>query len=263
MNASPRQLLHAIAEAVDAGETVCLATVVQTTRSVPRRAGSKMLIYSNGRTVGTIGGGEMESRVVREALDAINDRTTRLCTYQLVDPSSGDPGVCGGEATISLEPFMPTPTVYVVGCGHVGRAVVELAHWMGFRVIATDDRPGLATPEELPLADATVGGHITDAIRDHPITAETHVVVVTRNMAIDLDMIPHLLATPARTIGVMGSQRRWAETSAALVAGGVHADSLERITAPIGIELHAETPEEIAVSILAEIVSLRRTPHAD
>jgi xanthine dehydrogenase accessory factor len=263
MNAAPRDILRAVSDATDAGETVCVATVVQTSRSVPRRAGSKMLVYSNGRTVGTIGGGEMESRVVREALAAISDRTTRLCTYQLVDPSSGDPGVCGGEATISLEPFMPTPTIYVIGCGHVGKAVVELAHWMGFRVIATDDRAGLATPQELPLADATISGHITDAIREHPITAETHVVVVTRNMAVDLGLIPHLLATPARTIGVMGSQRRWAETSTALRAAGVQADALERITAPIGLELHAETPEEIAVSILAEIVSFRRGPHGD
>jgi xanthine dehydrogenase accessory factor len=263
MNASSGQLIRLITEAVDAGETVCVATVVQTSRSVPRRAGSKMLVYSDGRSIGTIGGGEMESRVVQEALAAIADRTTRLCTYQLVNPSTGDPGVCGGEATISLEPFMPTPTVYVVGCGHVGKAVVELAHWMGFRVIATDDRPGLATPDELPLADATVSGHITDSVREQPITAETHVVVVTRNMAIDLDLLPHLLATPARTIGVMGSQRRWTETRTALLAAGVQADSLERITAPIGIELHAETPEEIAVSILAEIVSLRRSSHAD
>jgi xanthine dehydrogenase accessory factor len=139
MNASPGHILRAVSEATDAGETVCVATVVQTSRSVPRRAGSKMLVYSDGRSIGTIGGGEMESRVVQEALAAIASRTTRLCTYQLVDPSTGDPGVCGGEATISLEPFMPTPTVYVIGCGHVGRAVVELAHWMGFRVIATDD----------------------------------------------------------------------------------------------------------------------------
>jgi xanthine dehydrogenase accessory factor len=263
MNTSPRELLRAITNAVDSGQAVCVATVVQTSRSVPRRAGSKMLVYPDGRTIGSIGGGEMESRVVREAIAAINDRATRLCTYQLVDPSTGDPGVCGGEATISLEPFMPTPTVFVVGCGHVGKAVVELAHWIGFRVIATDDRPGLATSAELPLANATVSGHITDAIREHPISAETHVVVVTRNMAIDLDLIPYLLATPARTIGIMGSARRWAETRAALLGVGVQNSDLDRITAPIGIELHAETPEEIAVSILAEIVSLRRSPRVD
>jgi xanthine dehydrogenase accessory factor len=260
MGTSQRQLLAAVSAAVDAGETVCVATVVQTSRSVPRRAGSKMLVYADGRAIGTIGGGEMESRVVRAALEAIADRSTRLCTYQLVDPSTGDPGVCGGEATISLEPFMPTPTVYVVGCGHVGKSVVELAHWMGFRVIATDDRPDLATSSELPLADGTVSGHITEALKQFPITAETHVVVVTRNMAIDLELLPHLVATPARSIGVMGSARRWDETRTALLAAGAAATDLNRITAPIGLELHAETPEEIAVSILAEIVSLRRSP---
>jgi xanthine dehydrogenase accessory factor len=262
MNLSDRQLLAEITATIDGGNAVCVATVVQTSRSVPRRAGSKMLIHFDGQTSGTIGGGEMESRVVREALAVLAERTTRLCTYQLLDPSTGDPGVCGGEVTISLEPFMPTPTVYVIGCGHVGKAVVELAHWLGFRVIATDDRPELVSPDALPLADAIVSGHITDALAAHPITAETHVVVVTRNMGIDVDLLPHLVSTPARSIGVMGSKRRWDETKGALMNAGVTPVALERVTAPIGIELHAETPEEIAVSILAEIVAQRRSPSA-
>jgi xanthine dehydrogenase accessory factor len=262
MNLTDRNLLAEVTAAIDRGTPVCVATVVQTSRSVPRRAGSKMLVHANGQTSGTIGGGEMEARVVREALAALDDRATRLCTYQLLDPTTGDPGVCGGEVTISLEPYMPTPTVYVIGCGHVGKAVVELAHWLGFRVIATDDRPELVSPEALPLADAVVGGHITDVLASHPITNETHVVVVTRNMGVDVGLLPHLLATPARSIGVMGSKRRWDETKRALMDAGVTPTDLDRVTAPIGLELHAETPEEIAVSILAEIVAHRRNPSA-
>ena len=131
-----------------------------------------------------------------------------------------------------------------------------------FRVIATDDRPGLANTENLPLADETISGPITDAIGAFPITDETHIVVVTRNMGIDVGLLPHLFETNARSIGVMGSKRRWHETCAALLAQGMSASDLDRVIAPIGIELHAETPEEIAVSILAEIVALRRTPRA-
>ena len=262
MNFNDRQALAEIVRSIDAGVSVVLATVVQTSRSVPRRPGSKMLVYADGRTVGTIGGGEMESRVVAQSLVCFSTRQPYLCTYQLLDPRNGDPGVCGGEVVVSLEPFMPTPTVYVIGCGHVGKAVVELAHWLGFRVVATDDRADLVGKEALPLADDTICGHISEAIAAFPITEETHVVVVTRNMGLDVDIVPHLLASNARSIGVMGSKRRWDETRAALVAKGFANHDLEKVTAPIGIELHAETPEEIAVSILAEIVAQRRTPDA-
>lgn len=262
VNLNDREALGQLLRSIDAGANVCLATVVETNRSVPRRPGSKMLVFSDGRTLGTIGGGEMESRVVAEALNCLRSREPRLCTYQLLDPRNGDPGVCGGEVTVSLEPFMPTPTVYVIGCGHVGKAVVELAHWMSFRVVATDDRAELANPMNLPLADETISGHITEALAAFPITDETHIVVVTRNMGIDVGLLPHLLTSNARSIGVMGSRRRWDETRSALLAKGVHASDIDRVIAPIGIELHAETPEEIAVSILAEIVALRRTPRA-
>jgi xanthine dehydrogenase accessory factor len=255
-----RAILAELLATIDAGRPVALVSVVDTRRSVPRHAGSKMLVHAEGRTHGSIGGGEMERRAIAAANDALHDGRNRLLTYQLVDPSAGDPGVCGGEVVLSVEAHMPSPVVYVVGCGHVGRAVVDLAHWLGFRVVATDDRPEVATREQLPLADTVICGTIADALAAEPVTAETHVVVVTRNMKVDLDVLPHLLATPARSIGVMGSTRRWNETRNALLAAGVDGDALARVHAPIGLELHAETPEEIAVSVLAEIVALRRTP---
>lgn len=253
-------MLRRLLGSIDDGEAVVLATVVETRRSVPRRAGAKMLVFADGSQVGTVGGGEMEARVIAAAVDALSDGRTRLLDYQLVEPATGDPGVCGGEVQIYLEPHMPAPTIFVVGCGHVGRAVADLAHWLGYRVVATDDREELATGEQMPNADAVVCGPIADALATEPVTADTHVVVVTRNVGLDLENLPHLLATPARSIGVMGSERRWDTTRKGLIEAGVEPQALERVQAPIGIELHAETPEEIAVSILAEIVQLRRAP---
>ena len=237
-----------------------LATVVESERSVPRRAGAKMLVFADGSQSGTIGGGEMESRVVSEALDTLADGRPRMIDYVLVDPGRGDPGVCGGTVRIYLEPYMPAPTIYIVGCGHVGRAVAELAAWLGFRVVATDDRATAATPEAVPEAEVVLGGPIAEVLQREPVTDQTHVVVVTRNVALDLETLPHLVRTPARSIGVMGSARRWATTRAELAKRGLTEADLDRITAPIGLEIAAETPEEIAVSILAEIVAQRRAP---
>lgn len=255
--------MSVLADSISAGRPVVLATVIRTSRSVPRRAGSKMLMWTDGTQVGTIGGGEMESRVRAEATDALNDGRSRVIDYDLLDPATGDPGVCGGTVTIHLEPFMSRPTVVVVGCGHVGRAVVDLAHWLGFRVVALDDRSELADPSELPNADVVVVGSIDDALETAPVDDQTHAVLVTRSVALDLETIPPLLATPVRSIGVMGSIRRWETTSQKLRDAGVSDDALARVTAPIGIEIDAETPEEIALSIMGQIIAERRASPAD
>jgi len=218
-----------------------------------------MVVHADGTQLGTIGGGEMEARVIAVALECIVTGSSRLVDFDLVDPSSGDAGVCGGTVSIYVEAFMPEATILIVGCGHVGRAVADLAHWLGYRVVATDDRAELATRELVPHADVVVGGPITNVLEAAPITSNTDVVVVTRNVQIDLDILPTLLASEARSVGVMGSKRRWATTRAKLVEAGVPEDKLDRVAAPIGIELNAETPAEIALSIMSEIVHRRRT----
>lgn len=257
MGLNDNQLVLELADAVGSETPVAVATVIDTSRSAPRRAGAKMLVYPDGRISGTVGGGEMEARVVQEAIKAFETGIGKVLDYELVDPGRGDPGVCGGEVRIYLEVFMPTPTVYVIGCGHVGRAVVDLAHWLGFRVVAYDDRPEML--EGLTGADATVSGTITDALENTPVTRDTHVVVVTRNVELDTELMPPLLSTPARTIGLIGSSRRWNVTRDRLRDKDIPDDQLDRVISPIGVELHAETPEEIAVSILAEIIRERRS----
>jgi len=253
-----RMIVRELAAAVAAGLPVVVATVIETDRSVPRRPGSSMLIFGDGRQSGSIGGGEMEARVVEEANAAFAGRRPRTLDFELVDPASGDPGVCGGTVTIYLEPHVATETVYVFGCGHVGRAVIDLAHWLGYRVVAVDDRSELANVENLPNADAVIAGSIHDAIATEPITEETWVVVVTRNAKLDLEIVPVVLQTPARAIGVMGSRRRWKITRNQLREQGVDAAALDQVMSPIGVEIHAETPEEIAVSVMAEITQHRR-----
>jgi xanthine dehydrogenase accessory factor len=242
------------AEVERKGGTAALATVVRARGAVPRRAGSKMLVFPGGRIEGTVGGGEMESRVIQEALEALQTGEPRLLHYTFQDPAQGDPGVCGGEMEVYVEPILPRRTLVVVGAGHVGKALAHLGHWLGFRVVVCDDREGFAVPEVVPDGDE----YLTCALVDIParldITDRTFVVLTTRGVGVDVEGLPPLLETSAAYIGVIGSRKRWETCVSQLRERGVSEERIGRVTSPIGLELNAETPEEIAVSILAELI---------
>jgi xanthine dehydrogenase accessory factor len=254
---------HAVYEAlitVQAGvEPAALATVVSVQGSAPRHAGSKMLVRVDGSIVGTVGGGAMESLVIKEAMAVMDDGQTRMSSYTLNDLAAGDPGVCGGTVQVFVEPVNIAPTLLVIGLGHVGKALAELGKWSGYRVIVSDDREAFCNLDVLPGMSGYVvckPGQIAAHTR---IDSRTYVAAVTRGMPVDMDLIPTLLKTDAAYIGLIGSHRRWALTVKALQdERGLTSEQLARVYAPIGLELNAETPQEIAVSILAQIIMLRR-----
>jgi xanthine dehydrogenase accessory factor len=252
----PRDILAELTDAVDGGRPVALATIVATEGSVPRHAGAKMIVHPDGATTGTIGGGEVESLVREEALAVLKGRSPRLRRYTLNDPEHGDPGICGGTMTVYLEPYMTPRTVYVIGAGHVGRSVVDLADWLGYRTVVVDDRADLVTEEAIPSAGARFAGSVNDALSEHSVDGTTAVVVVTRSHELDAQIVPILLKTPAPYIGVMGSKRRWDTTRDALIERGVTPQALDRVHVPIGLSIGAETVEEIAVSIMSQIIEL-------
>lgn len=251
-------IIQQLATAKKAGEAIALALVVKARGSVPRHTGTRMLIYEDGRTSGTVGGGELEALVVQEALASLKDNLPRYIPYSLVDPARGDPGVCGGEVEVFVEPHLPPATIFIIGCGHVGLAVAQLASWLGFRVAVSDDREELATPEHVPEADLYFPGALTRALKSFKFTDSTFVVAVTRNVTVDRESLPLLLKTPAPYIGVIGSRRRWEETRRLMLEDGLGQDQLARFHSPIGLDIEAETPQEIAVSIMAEILMVYR-----
>jgi xanthine dehydrogenase accessory factor len=251
-------IYEAILDAQRSGQPAALATVIRARGSVPRHETSKMLVYADGRIVGTVGGGELENRTIEEARQVAREGTPRIITHSLVDPSRGDAGVCGGEVQVFIEPITPPPTLLILGAGHVGRALAHLARWMGYRVVVTDDRADLCTHDFIPDADEFVVGPVTEALSKIRVDSQTYVASVTRGYLFDVDALPVLLDSPAPYIGVIGSLRRWTMALNDLRAKGVSDEALARIHAPIGLELQAETPEEIAVSIMAEIVMVRR-----
>jgi len=250
-------VFQALAELERTNRAGALCTMIRSRGSTPRHTGSKMLVYPDGMIVGTVGGGEMENRVIAEARKAILDGQPRLLEYQMIDPERGDPGVCGGQMEVFVEPLQPKPTLVVIGAGHVGKAVAHLAHWLGFWVVANDDRAEFCTPQATPEADEYIPTAMAELPQRLEITPWTYLVLTTRGSNVDAAGLPALLDTPAAYIGVIGSKRRWAMACKEMRAAGVTDEQLQRVRSPIGLELNAETPEEIAVSILAEIIMLR------
>ncbi len=248
-------ILQMMAAAEERGDSFALATIVQARGSAPRHAGTKMMVWENGRFQSTIGGGEMEARVVQESTAALAEGKPRLITYALVDPAEGDAGVCGGEVQVYIEPYLPPKTLFIIGCGHVGRALAAQGRLLGFRIVVTDDRAALAAPDNIPHADLYLPGGFADALAGFSLHRNCFITAVTRNVALDLQILPQIADSPAAYIGVMGSQRRWTQTKNALREGGLTDAQIGRFRSPIGLDIGAETPEEIAVSVLAEIVA--------
>jgi xanthine dehydrogenase accessory factor len=252
-----KNLFQLMAELQERGESFALCTITSAKGSTPRHVGSKMLVFENGDFTGTVGGGELEHRVLDEAWIAITDGKPRNLSYSMTDPSRGDPGLCGGQVEVFVEPYLPAPRIIVIGGGHVGKAVAHLSKWLGFRVAVSDDRSEFCTPEMNPDADEFYPVTMSDLPQKANINRQTYLILTTRGVNTDVPGLPALLDSRAAYIGVIGSRRRWSMTVKGLLENGVSEEAIARIHSPIGLELQAETPEEIAVSILAEILMLR------
>jgi xanthine dehydrogenase accessory factor len=251
-------LFARLAELESKGQPIALAIIVRASGSVPRHAGTRMLIHPDGRIEGTVGGGDLESRVIQAGLEALQDGQAKNLHYEFRDIERGDVGVCGGEMEVFVEAIKPRATIVVVGGGHVGSAVAHLASWLGFRVVLTDDREEYANEEAVPDADEFVHAPLAELPERLEITPDTYVMLTTRGVPIDVEGLPALLGTQAGYIGVIGSRRRWEVCAQELAAQGVPSEQIERVNSPMGLELNAETPEEIALSMLAEIIMQRR-----
>lgn len=251
-------VLSALAELPRSGTPGALCTIIRAKGSTPRKEGSKMLVYSDGSIVGTIGGGEVEGQVIQEALETLLSGETKLLKYDLMNPDQGDPGMCGGTLEVFIDPLNHPADIVVVGGGHVGQAVVFLAKWLGYRVTLSDDREEFCTPEAVPGADHYLLCKLEDLPANYAFSDRTAVVLATRNNQIDLNGIPEILAVPTGYIGLICSKRRWNLTKEQLLETGVKKSDLSNIHAPVGLDIKAETPEEIALSILAEILKEKR-----
>jgi xanthine dehydrogenase accessory factor len=246
-----------LAELEEKGEAGAVCMIIRTNGSTPRHQGSKMLVFPDGSFIGTVGGGEVENRVRLAALESLKTGMITVLEYKMVDPQAGDPGVCGGQLEVIVEPILPTPRLVVIGGGHVGKSVAALGKFLGFKVIVSDDRAEFCTPESNPDADEFYPVPMKDLPASMHISPYTYLVLTTRGTDVDVEGLPALLDSNAGYIGVIGSRRRWLMTVKGLEKQGIPQEKIDQIHSPVGLEIHAETPEEIAVSIMAEILMVR------
>ena len=253
-------MFAALGEALKHGEEVALVTIVAANGSTPQRVGAKMLVYADGRTVGTIGGGCYENEALWKARESLQTRKAISVRYELADDFAEESGlICGGQMEVFIEPIEASPAVYIFGAGHVGQFVGRVAHDAGFQVHVVDDREQFANRERFPDAVAIVVADIPTWLSTTRLPASAYAVIVTRGHRHDLDALRALAAQNLRYLGLIGSRAK-VKRLYDMVAeeGSIPLDRLETIHAQIGLDIGAVTPQEIAVSIVAELIAVRR-----
>jgi len=253
-----QEVFAAVAEALEKGEPAALVTIVSTTGSTPQRVGAKMLVFPDGRLVGTIGGGCYENDAFWKAREAITTRKPQLLHYELDDDFAQETGlICGGQMSVYIEPIEPSPELYVIGAGHVGYHLATMAQDVGFQVHVVDDREKFASRERFPRAAEVVTEDIPAWLERNKLPSFAYVVIVTRGHNNDLDALRALAPRELRYLGLIGSRAKVARITDQLLSEGMSPEVLKQVHAPIGLDIGAVTPQEIAVSILSELIAVK------
>jgi xanthine dehydrogenase accessory factor len=241
-----------------AGQRGALATIVHTNGSIPSYESSRMLVREDGSIVGTIGGGCVEADVWAAAKQVMASELPKKLVFQLNNEASYDNGlICGGTVEIFVEPILPQPVLYLFGAGHVSAAVAKAAHAVGFGVGIIDDREAFANTQRFPMAQEifTSYGDAFEKLQPGP---SAYLVIVTRGHKDDMRVLAWAVRTQARYVGMIGSKRKVLSVYKALEKEGYRMQEFERVYAPMGLDIGALSPEEIAVSIVSELVAIRR-----
>jgi xanthine dehydrogenase accessory factor len=251
-------MFHEIQAALARGDEVALATVIKTSGAAPCAPGARLMVRAGGATSGTLGGAETDERVTRDALAAIASGQASTYTYHL-DPDGGDSvGSCGATLEVFIEPLRPEQRLLIAGSGHVGQALARLAAPLGWRVALLDDRSEFAHDATLPAGIELAVGEMPDLLLQRQPDAGTWIVIATRGHRTDEEVLRAAVAGPTAYVGMIGSTSKVRNIFTRLLASGVAPDALARVHSPIGLDLGAETPDEIALSIAAEMLAVRR-----
>ncbi len=238
------------------GRASALATIVESKGSSPQKQGAKMLVREDGTFLGTLGGGCIEADVVAYARMAMQDGQPRTVPFELTEKEGGL--VCGGTVTVYIEPVLADPRLVILGAGHVGKALAKLARFSGFHVTVADDRAQFANRDNIPDAHELVVSEFADVFSRVSVDRGTYLVIATRGHNHDFEAVQAALRTEAGYIGLLGSRRKKGILMNTLKAAGFSQDDIGRVIIPVGLPIGSVTPEEIAVSIMAQIIRCRR-----
>jgi len=254
------EILKEALRRIDRSEIIAWVTVVETKGSTPREVGAKMLVNKDGLISGTIGGGITEAKVIEETKQALREGKGKLLTYRLTKEQAAlDEGaICGGEMKVFIDVLQPKEKVLIFGAGHIAVCVSKLAKTVGFKVTIIDDRKEFANQDRFPEADEIIAEDTEKALTHLNITPSSYIIVLTRGHLKDEEVLGSVIRSNAAYIGMIGSRKKNATVFQHLEEQGISQDELAKVYAPIGIDIKAQTPEEIAVSIVAEIIQVKR-----
>ena len=238
------------------GRSSAIATIVQCVGSSPQKEGAKMLVRDDGSILGSLGGGCIEAEITQASRKAMKDGSPLTMPFELTEKHGGL--VCGGKVLVYIEPVIPEPHIIILGASHVGRALSKAARFSGFRVTVVDDREEYANRDNIPDANEFVITGFESGFSNVPVDKNTYLVIATRGHNHDLVALKAALRTEAGYIGLLGSKRKKALLFKTLKDEGFSQTDVDRIITPIGLPIGSVTPEEIAISIMAQIIKYRR-----
>ena len=246
------------------GQKCAVATIVQVNGSIPSYESAKLLVREDGSMTGTIGGGCVEAEVWTAAREVIETEQPKHLTFSLGQDAAYDNGlICGGQLNIFVEPVIPQPRACIFGAGHVSKSLSKVATMAGFATTIVDDREQFANRERFPEAEEVHAGEYESIFEKIPVNHSTYLIIVTRGHRDDMRVLKWAIQTPARYVAMIGSKRKTLGVMKELMNEGIPRELFDRIHAPMGLEIGAVTPEEIAVSVVAEMIAVRRSPASD
>ena len=254
------QILAEVMAAQSAGPAVVLATVIQAPAKSAVAVGAKLMLRRDGSSLGVLGGGPLEAAVLAESGDAFHRHGVESLFYSpdgaRITRRKAESG--SGGYQVMLEVHEPPATLVIVGGGHIGKALSTIGELCGFSVVVVDDRPDYANQERFPEADRVICGDFAEVLGELPIDANSYIVTVTRGHKHDEISLRQVAGSAAAYVGMIGSKRRVGAVLQHLIDDGLDEEAVRRVHTPIGLDIGAETPEEIAVAIMAEVVQVRR-----
>jgi xanthine dehydrogenase accessory factor len=253
----PKSVYQEVDEALRRGESIALVTILKTKGSTPQKAGAKMVVARDGRLRGTVGGGCVEAEILWRARQAIENRKCEILDFDYNADEEENGLICGGSVTVFIEPVIPAPRLYLVGAGHVAMPLSRVAKLAGFEVIVLDDRIKYAHRDRFPEADTVEAGPIPELAKKFTYGDNAFVVIVTRGHTTDEEALRTFIQYDTAYIGLIGSVTKIDKIFKRLERDGVAQEKLEQVHSPMGLDLGGNTPGEIAVSIVAELLATR------